>query len=45
MTEWTFRLTVVGVQLTDEDLDALFEAGCDDATFARERDGSSAGSF
>ena len=40
MTEWTFRLTVVGVQLTDEDLDALFEAGCDDATFARERDGS-----
>ena len=38
MTEWSFRLTLAGVELTDQDLNALFEAGCDDATFSRERD-------
>lgn len=45
MSEWTFRLIIAGVELTDTDLDALFEAGCDDATFARERDGSVLGLF
>jgi hypothetical protein len=45
MTEWTFRLTLSGLDLTDEQLDALFEAGCDDATFSRERDGSVLGLF
>ena len=40
MSEWTFRLVIAGVELTDTALDALFEAGCDDATFAKERDGS-----
>jgi len=45
MTEWTFRLTVAGLTLTDEQLDALFEAGCDDATFSLERDGTVLGFF
>jgi predicted DNA-binding transcriptional regulator AlpA len=45
MTEWTFRLTLAGVALTDEELDALFEAGCDDATFSLERDGTVLGFF
>lgn len=45
MTEWTFRLTIAGFDLIDEQLDALFEAGCDDATFSRERDGSVLGLF
>jgi len=45
MSEWTFRLFIAGVELTDSDLDALFEAGCDDATFARERDGRVLGLF
>lgn len=40
MIEWSFRLILTGIELTDSDLDALFEAGCDDATFSRERDGS-----
>jgi hypothetical protein len=40
MTEWSFRLILTGIELTDAELDALFEAGCDDATFSRERDGS-----
>lgn len=40
MSEWVFRLIIAGVELTDPELDALFEAGCDDATFAKERDGS-----
>lgn len=40
MIEWSFRLVLAGVELTDADLDALYEAGCDDATFSRERDGS-----
>lgn len=39
MTEWTFRLIIVGIELTDVELDALFEAGCDDATFGIEQDG------
>ncbi|MGO9559890.1 MAG: helix-turn-helix transcriptional regulator [Acidimicrobiales bacterium] len=33
MTEYSFELTIQG-QLTDACLDALYEAGCDDATFA-----------
>src|SRR5215211_3214262 len=45
MTEWTFRLTITGLDLTDEELDALFEAGCDDATFSLERDGTVIGVF
>lgn len=45
MTEWTFRLTVAGIELADEQLNALFEAGCDDAAFSRERDGSVLGLF
>lgn len=45
MSEWAFRLFIAGVELTDTDLDALFEAGCDDATFATERDGSVLGLF
>ena len=45
MTEWTFRLTLAGIALTDEDLDVLFEAGCDDGTFSRERDGTVLGFF
>jgi hypothetical protein len=45
MTDWTFRLTLAGIALTDEDLDVLFEAGCDDGTFSRERDGTVLGFF
>lgn len=45
MTEWTFRLRLGGIELTDDELDALFEAGCDDATFSVERDGSVTGRF
>lgn len=45
MTELTFRLTLAGVELTDEQLDALFEAGCDDASFSIERDGTVLGLF
>jgi len=45
MSEWIFRLIIAGVELIDTDLDTLFEAGCDDATFARERDGSVLGLF
>ncbi|HKX15880.1 MAG TPA: hypothetical protein VJN19_11840 [Propionibacteriaceae bacterium] len=45
MAEWTFRLTLAGIELTDEQLDALFEAGCDDATFSLERDGTVLGLF
>lgn len=40
-----FRLIIAGVELTDMDIDALFEVGCADATFARERDGSVLGLF
>ena len=45
MSEWTFRLTLAGIALTDEEIDALFEAGCDDATFSLERDGTVLGFF
>ena len=45
MSEWTFRLTLAGITLTDEEMDALFEAGCDDATFSLERDGTLLGFF
>ena len=34
MTEWTFRLTLRGIELTDDQLDALHEAGCDDGSFS-----------
>lgn len=40
MSEWSFRLTLSGIELSDDQLDTFYEAGCDDATFARERDGS-----
>jgi hypothetical protein len=40
MTEWSFRLIISGIELTDDDLNAFYEAGCDDATFSHERDGS-----
>ena len=32
MSDWTFRLTLAGIVLTDEELDALFDAGCDEDT-------------
>jgi hypothetical protein len=38
MTEWTFRLTLRGIELTDEQLDALYGAGCDDGSFSVEPD-------
>lgn len=37
MPEYNFELTISGV-LTDERLDALIEAGCDDATFSTKGD-------
>lgn len=40
MTEWTFRLTIRGIELTDEQLDTLHEAGCDDGSFSVEPDGT-----
>ncbi len=43
MPEWEFELTVRG-ELTDERIDALFEAGCDDATFSG-KDGMTFASF
>ena len=45
MTEWTFRLTLRGIELTDEQLDALYEAGCDDGSFSAEPDGTVLGFF
>jgi hypothetical protein len=45
MTEWMFRLTIAGIALTDEQLDALFQAGCGDAAFSLERDGTVLGFF
>jgi hypothetical protein len=45
MTEWTFRLTLRGIGLTDEQLDALYEAGCDDGSFSVEPDGTVLGFF
>ena len=36
MTRYSFSLTIEGADiLVDEALDALYEAGCDDATFGR----------
>jgi len=40
-----FRLTIAGIALTDEQLNALFEAGCGDAAFSLERDGTVLGFF
>ncbi|MEO7195043.1 MAG: hypothetical protein ABIZ05_09490 [Pseudonocardiaceae bacterium] len=45
MTEWTFRLTLQGIELTDEQLDTLYEAGCDDGSFSVEPDGTVLGFF
>jgi len=45
MTEWTFRVTLRGIELTDEQLDALYEAGCDDGSFSLEPDGTVLGFF
>jgi hypothetical protein len=45
MPEWTFQLTLRGVELTDEQLDALHEAGCDDGSFSMEPDGTVLGFF
>jgi predicted DNA-binding transcriptional regulator AlpA len=45
MTEWTFRLSLRGIELTDEQLDALYEAGCDDGSFSLEPDGTVLGFF
>ena len=45
MTEWTFRLTLRGIELTDEQLDTLHEAGCDDGSFSVEPDGTVLGFF
>jgi len=41
MREWTFRLDMAGVDVdSDDQLGALFEAGCDDATFANDGGGT-----
>ncbi len=45
MTEWTFRLTLRGIELTDEQLDTLHDAGCDDGSFSAEPDGTVLGLF
>jgi hypothetical protein len=45
MTEWTFRLALRGIELTDEQLDTLYEAGCDDGSFSLEPDGTVFGYF
>ena len=45
MTEWTFRLTLQGIALTDEQVDTLYEAGCDDGSFSVEPDGTVLGFF
>jgi len=45
MTEWTFRLTLRGIELTDEQLDILYEAGCDDGSFSLEPDRTVLGFF
>ncbi|MGH3928999.1 MAG: hypothetical protein ACRDTF_03365 [Pseudonocardiaceae bacterium] len=45
MTEWTFRLTIRGIELTDEQLDTLHEVGCGDGSFSVEPDGTVLGFF
>jgi hypothetical protein len=45
MADWSFRLILAGIELTGEQLDALYEAGCDDASFSLERDGSAVAFF
>jgi hypothetical protein len=45
MTEWTFRLTLRGIELTDEQLDTLYAAGCDDGSFSAELNGTVLGFF
>jgi len=40
MAEWGFRLDLSTGELSDEQLDALYEAGCDDATFAVDETGA-----
>lgn len=40
VNEWTFRLDLVGLDVDgDARLDALYEAGCHDATFATDAGG------
>ena len=45
MTEWTFRLTLRGIELTNEQLDILYAAGCDDGSFSMEPDRTVLGFF
>lgn len=45
MTEWTFRLTLRGIELTDDQLEVLHEAGCNDGSFSAEPDGTVLGFF
>ncbi len=45
MTEWTFRLTLQGIELTDEQADTLYEVGCHDGSFSVEPDGTVLGFF
>jgi predicted DNA-binding transcriptional regulator AlpA len=40
VTEWVFRLDLNVRELSDHQLDALYEAGCDDATFATDASGA-----
>jgi hypothetical protein len=41
MTEWAFRLDLVGLDVDDDArMDALYEAGCDDATFGTDESGT-----
>jgi hypothetical protein len=41
VNEWTFRLDLAGLDIDDDTyLDALYEAGCDDATFATDASGA-----
>ena len=42
---WTFRLTLRGIELTDDQLNTLYEAGCDDGSFSVESGGSVLGFF
>jgi hypothetical protein len=41
VNEWTFRLILADLDIDDDaQLDALYEAGCDDATFATDEHGA-----
>jgi hypothetical protein len=45
MTEYTFTLTLTGISLSDDELNALYNAGSDDAAFSVEEDGTVRGLF